>query len=43
MPPVILPATFIALLVEFRPLFTRPSFENLVVLSSGAVHALGGH
>lgn len=43
MPNIILPASFIALLLEFRAVFTRPSFDNFVVLASGAVHALGKH
>lgn len=41
MPDVILPATFLSLLVEFRPVFTGRSFRNFVVLVCGAVHALG--
>jgi len=40
--PILVP-TFIALLQEFRPAFTKPSFENFLVLMSGCVHALGGH
>lgn len=43
MPDVMLPATFAALLAEFRCVFTRPSFDNFVVLVAGFVHALGGH
>lgn len=43
MPSIILTASFVALLVEFRPVFTKPSFESFVVLSSGCVHTLGGH
>lgn len=43
MPEVMLPATFTALLLELRPVFTKPSFENFVVLVGGFVHALGGH
>lgn len=43
MPDVILPASFLALLQEFRPVFTRASFDNFVVLLSGGVHALGKH
>ena len=43
MPEWILPATFLALLSEFRPIFTAPSFANFEVLVCGFVHALGGH
>ncbi len=43
MPPVILPATFVSVLQQFRPHFSGPSFENLTVLVAGFVHALGGH
>lgn len=43
MPSVILPATFVALLLEFRPVFTKPSFDNFCVLVGGGVHALGKH
>ena len=43
MPDVILPATFVALLQEFRPVFGRASFSNFVVLTAGFVHALGKH
>lgn len=43
MPPVMLPATFVAVLHQFRPFFTTPSFENFTVLVAGFVHALGGH
>lgn len=43
MPSFILPATFLALLSEFRPIFTAPSFANFSVLVSGFVHALSKH
>lgn len=43
MPSWMLPATFLALLSEFRPIFTAPSFANFSVLVSGFVHALGKH
>lgn len=43
MPDVILPASFLALLQEFRPVFGRASFDNFFVLTSGFVHALGKH
>ena len=43
MPDVMLPASFVALLSEFRPLFTERSFHNFVVLCCGFVHALGKH
>jgi hypothetical protein len=43
MPNVILPASFLALLAEFRRVFTAPSFRNFVVLVSGFVHAVGHH
>lgn len=43
MPDVMLPASFIAILSEFRPLFTAPSFHNFVVLSCGFLHAIGKH
>lgn len=42
-PPVMLPATFLAVLHQFRPFFSAPSFDNFVVLTAGFVHALGGH
>jgi hypothetical protein len=38
-----LPATFLALLSEFRPFFTKPSFANFQVLVAGFVHALSKH
>lgn len=43
MPDVILPVAFVALLAQFRPVFTKPSFDNFVVLIAGFVHALGKH
>lgn len=43
MPEWILPATFLALLSEFRPIFTTPSFANFQVLVCGFVHAIGKH
>lgn len=43
MPDVILPATFVTLLQEFRPVFSQASFGNFVVLIAGFVHALGKH
>jgi len=43
MPDVMLPATFLALLAEFRPVFTELSFANWVVLSSGFIHSVGYH
>lgn len=41
MPEWVLPATFIWLLAELRPVFSAPSYDNLVVLVAGWVHALG--
>lgn len=41
MPEVILPASFVTMLLDFRPLFTAPSFYNFVVLCAGFLHALG--
>jgi hypothetical protein len=43
MPKVILPASFVSIIRQFRPIFTAPSFENFVVLMSGFVFAFGGH
>lgn len=43
MPSLMLPATFVAVLAQFRPFFTAPSFENFQILVAGFVHALGGH
>ena len=43
MPNLILPASFRALLGEFRQTFTAPSFQNFVLLVCGFVHALGQH
>jgi hypothetical protein len=39
----LLPASFITLLAQFRPVFTAPSFDNFLVLVTGWVHALGMH
>lgn len=41
MPELVLPATFIALLTELRPVFSAPSFCNFQVMMAGWVHALG--
>lgn len=41
MPEWVLPATFIALLSELRPVFSAPSYDNFLVLMAGWVHALG--
>ena len=41
MPEWVLPATFISLLSELRPVFSAPSYDNFVVLVAGWVHALG--
>jgi hypothetical protein len=41
MPEWALPVTFVSLLVELRPVFSGPSFENFQVLVTGWVHALG--
>ena len=43
MPKVILPASFVSIIRQFRPIFTAPSFENFMVLLSGFVFAFGGH
>lgn len=43
MPKVILPASFVSIIRQFRPVFTAPSFENFVVVLSGFVFAFGGH
>ncbi len=43
MPDVLLTASFVVLLSEFRSAFSAPSFDNFVVLVSGMVHAMGGH
>ena len=43
MPDVMLPASFLALLSEFRPIFTAPSFHNFIVLCCGFLHAIGKH
>ena len=43
MPHVILPKSFVAWLAKLRSAFTKPSFDNFVVLVCGAVHALGKH
>lgn len=43
MPSVMLPESFVALLMRLRPVFSSPSFVNFVVLVAGFVHALGGH
>ena len=43
MPDILLTASFVVLLSQFRSAFTAPSFENFVVLVSGMVHAMGGH
>jgi len=41
MPEWLLPATFVTLLEELRPVFSAPSFENFRVVTAGWVHALG--
>lgn len=38
---LLLPRSFLALLDEFRPVFSRRSFANFLVLVAGFVHALG--
>jgi hypothetical protein len=43
MPDILLTASFVVLLSQFRSAFTAPSFDNFVVLVSGMVHAMGGH
>ncbi len=43
MPEIIVPATFLAFLAEFRPIFTAPSYANFRVLVCGFLHALGKH
>ncbi len=43
MPEIILPATFLALLAEFRSVFTAPSYTNFRVLVCGFLHAVGKH
>lgn len=43
MPDPMLPATFVALLAEFRPAFTAPMFANFQVLVAGFLHAVGKH
>ena len=43
MPDWMLPPSFVALLAEFRPVFTRPSFDSFRVLVCGWVHAIGRH
>lgn len=42
-PSVMLPQSFLVMVRRLRPVFTGPSFANLVVLVAGFVHALGGH
>lgn len=41
MPEWVLPATFVSLMLDLRPVFTGPSFNNFQVLVAGWVHALG--
>lgn len=43
MPEWIVPASFLGLLSEFAPVFTRPSFESFRIVVTGWVHALGKH
>jgi len=43
MPELMLPPSFVALLAEFRPVFTRPSFDSFRVLLCGWVLAVGHH
>ena len=43
MPSVMLPESFVALLLRLRPVFSAPSFGNFIVLVAGFAHALGGH
>jgi len=43
MPDILLTASFLALLADFRGVFTGPSFDNFLVLVSGMVHAMGSH
>ena len=43
MPDWMLPPSFVALRAEFRPVFTRPSFDSFRVIVCGWVHAIGRH
>jgi len=43
MPDAFIPATFLALLSEFYPVFTSPTLENFKVLIIGGIHAIGKH
>src|SRR5687768_12989562 len=41
MPDIILPSTFVALLVAFAPCFQAPSYRTFSLLVAGWVHGLG--
>ncbi|MCC6176700.1 MAG: transposase, partial [Chloroflexi bacterium] len=41
MPDIILPSTFVGLLVAFEPCFTAPSYRTFGLLVAGWIHCVG--